>query len=301
MTAGRGRIAFHGEPGAHAHIACREVYPEYDAVPFTSFGRAFEALADSVVDLVMVPVENSTAGRVADIHHLLPDSDLHIIGEHFLRVRHCLLAPDGAGLDTLATAHSHPQALAQCRRSLLELGLTPVMSDNTATAARDVARSKDPSRAAVASRLAAEIFRLTVLRQDLEDRPDNMTRFAILAREQLTAAAGSGPIMTTVVFETSNRQAGLFKALGGFATNGIGVTRLENCTTDGRFVTTRFLVDIEGHPGERPVDEALRELAFHAEYRILGVYRASPIRERLRFATETPALSGSHRGKDASP
>ena len=276
---GRKRIAFQGEPGANSHIACREVYPEFEAVAFATFDEAFAALEEGVVDLAMIPVENSTAGRVADIHRLMPDSHLNIIGEHFLRVRHCLLAPPGAVLEDLRTAHSHPQALAQCRGSLVELGLTPVVADDTAGAARAVAEWKDPTKAAIATRLAGEIFGLEVLRDDLEDHAHNTTRFIILSREELRAAAGIGPIVTTFVFKVRNRPAALYKALGGFATNGVNMTKLESCMISGQFFATQFLADIEGHPDETAVGNAFEELGFYADYRILGVYRANPVRD----------------------
>jgi len=285
---GRKRIAFQGEPGANSHIACREVYPEFEPVAFATFDEAFAALDEGVVDLAMIPVENSTAGRVADIHRLLPDSRLHIIGEHFLRVRHCLLAAPGASTETLLTAHSHPQALAQCRGSLLELGLTPVVAEDTAGAARAVAEAKDPTRGAVATRLAGEIFGLEVLRDDLEDHSHNMTRFIILSREDLRAAAGIGPIVTTFVFKVRNTPAALYKALGGFATNGVNMTKLESCMISGQFFATQFLADIEGHPDERSVGDAFEELGYYAEYRILGVYRANPVREWFKTADAAP-------------
>jgi prephenate dehydratase len=285
---GRKRIAFQGESGANSHIACRDVYPEFESVAFATFDEAFGALEAGVVDLAMIPVENSSAGRVADIHRLLPDSHLHIIGEHFLRVRHCLLAAPDATMETLLTAHSHPQALAQCRGSLVELGLTPVAAEDTAGAAREIAESKDPTRAAVATRLAGEIFGLQVLREDLEDHANNMTRFIILSREDLRAAAGIGPIVTTFVFKVRNTPAALYKALGGFATNGVNMTKLESCMISGQFFATQFLADVEGHPDERSVGHAFEELAYYADYRILGVYRANPVRESFKTSDSAP-------------
>jgi prephenate dehydratase len=290
---GRKRIAFQGEPGANSHIACREVYPEFEAVAHPTFDEAFAALEEGVVDLAMIPVENSTAGRVADIHRLLPESPLHIIGEHFLRVRHSLLALPGATIDDLLTAHSHPQALAQCRGSLVELGLTPVVALDTAGAAREVAEAGDRTRGAVASRLAGELFGLRVVRDDLEDLPHNMTRFIILSREDLRAAPGIGPIVTTFVFNVRNTPSALYKALGGFATNGVNMTKLESYMMDGRFSATQFLADIEGHPDERPVGNAFEELGYFADYRILGVYRANPVRESFKAEGGIPAQAGA--------
>ena len=290
---GRKRIAFQGEPGANSHLACREVYPEFEAVSYTTFDEGFEALEEGVVDLAMIPVENSTAGRVADIHRLLPESRLHIIGEHFLRVQHCLLALPGASMETLRAAYSHPQALAQCRESLEALGLTPVVSADTAGAAREVAQAGDPTRGAIASRLAGETFGLQVVKEGLEDHPHNITRFIILSREELRAAAGIGPIVTTLVFKVRNTPAALYKALGGFATNGVNMTKLESCMVSGQFFATQFLADIEGHPDEIPVGNALEELGYFADYRILGVYRANPVRNFYKSALAAPTTGSA--------
>jgi prephenate dehydratase len=292
---GRKRIAFQGEPGANSHIACREVYPEFEAVSYTTFDEGFQALEEGVVDLAMIPVENSTAGRVADIHRLLPESRLHIIGEHFLRVQHCLLGVAGASTQTLRTAHSHPQALAQCRESLAALGLTPVVAADTAGAAREIAEAGDPTRGAIASRLAGEIFGLQVIRESMEDHPHNTTRFIILSREDLRAAPGIGPIVTTLVFKVRNTPAALYKALGGFATNGVNMTKLESYMVSGQFFATQFLADVEGHPDEIPTRNALEELGFYAEYRILGVYRANPVRDFYKSAMAAPTASSAER------
>ncbi len=284
MTA-RQRIAFQGEPGANSHIACRDVYPDFEAVPYQTFDECFSALEDSTVDLAMLPVENSTAGRVADIHLLLPRPAVHIIGEYFLPVRHQLLAVPGATLDEVKTVHSHPQALAQCRAALRALGLVAVPAADTAGAAREIAEAGDPSRAAIASRLAAEAYGLQVLRADLEDEEHNTTRFLILSTENLRAATGIGPLVTTFVFKVHNRPAALYKALGGFATNGVNMTKLESYMVNGEFVATQFLSDVEGSPEDPAVARAFEELSFYADHRILGVYRASRYRERERMGT----------------
>ncbi|MCK9897530.1 prephenate dehydratase [Frankia sp. AgB32] len=284
MTA-RQRIAFQGEPGANSHIACRDVYPDFEAVPYQTFDECFSALEDGAVDLAMLPVENSTAGRVADIHLLLPRPAVHIIGEYFLPVRHQLLAVPGATLDEVKTVHSHPQALAQCRSALRALGLVAVPAADTAGAAREIAEAADPSRAAIASRLAAEAYGLQVLRADLEDEEHNTTRFLILSTENLRAATGIGPIVTTFVFKVHNRPAALYKALGGFATNGVNMTKLESYMVNGEFVATQFLSDVEGSPEDPAVARAFEELSFYADHRILGVYRASRYRERERLGT----------------
>ncbi|NLT56382.1 MAG: prephenate dehydratase [Actinomycetales bacterium] len=279
---GRKKIAFQGEPGANSHIACRDVYPDYEAVPFRTFEECFSSLEQGAVDLAMIPVENSIAGRVADIHHLLPQSDLHIIGEYFLPIHHQLLALPGTAVEDLKTVHSHPQALDQCRETLRGLGLIAVVGLDTAGCAREVAEAKDPSRGALASRLAAEAYGLEVLRTDVEDRNHNTTRFVILSPEDLRAAPGIGPIVTTFLFKVRNVPAALYKAMGGFATNGVNMTKLESYMVRGQFFATQFLADIEGHPDDPGVGQAFEELAFFAEYRILGVYRASPFRERIK-------------------
>jgi prephenate dehydratase len=279
---GRKKIAFQGEPGANSHIACRDVYPDYEAVPLRTFEECFEALEEDAADLAMLPVENSIAGRVADMHQLLPHSRLHIIGEYFLPIRHQLLALPGATLADLKTVHSHPQALGQCRATLHELGLVPVTGADTAGSAREVAEWGDPSRAAIASALAGETYGLEVVRPDIQDRDDNTTRFVLLSPQDLRAAHGVGPIVTTFVFKVRNLPAALYKALGGFATNGVNMTKLESYMVDGQLVATQFLADVEGHPDEPHVARAFAELEFFADHRILGVFRASPFRERVR-------------------
>ncbi|GLY18434.1 prephenate dehydratase [Kineosporia sp. NBRC 101677] len=276
------RIAFQGDLGANSHIACRDVYPDYDPLPFRTFEECFGALGDGTADLAMIPVENSTAGRVADIHYLLPKSDVHIIGEFFLPVRHQLLGLPGARLEAVKTARSHPQALDQCRNSLRELGITPEVATDTAGSARELAESGDESVASIATTLAAEVYGLEILRENIEDEDHNTTRFIILSPENLRAAPGVGPIVTTFVFGVRNIPAALYKALGGFATNGVNMTKLESYMVGGQFTATQFLADIDGHPDEPHVARAFEELGFFAEVRMLGVYRASPFRERQR-------------------
>ncbi|MBL7497910.1 prephenate dehydratase [Frankia sp. CNm7] len=289
----RQRIAYQGEPGANSHLACRDVYPDYDAVPFQTFEECFTSIEDGTVELAMIPVENSTAGRVADIHHLLPQATAHIIGEFFLPVHHQLMALPGATLDGLKTVHSHPQALAQCREALRELGLRPVPDADTAGAARELAQSGDLTRAAIASRMAAEVYGLTILRPDLEDEEHNTTRFLIFSGENLRAAAGVHELVTTFFFEVKNRPAALYKALGGFATNGVNMTKLESFMVSGEFVATQFLADVEGSPEEPAVARAFEELAFFADYRILGVYRASRYRERMASQSAAARRAGA--------
>src|SRR5271166_4191968 len=222
----RRKIAFQGEPGANSHIACLDAYPDHEAAPCPTFEDAFAAVAGGDVELGMIPIENSVAGRVADIHHLMPTSGLHIIGEYFLPVRHQLMAPRGATLAGLKTVESHVMALGQCRNVIGRLGLRRVVAADTAGSAREVAERGDSSRAAIASRLAAEIYGLDILAQDIEDEAHSTTRFVVLSREAERAPAQNGPVVTTFVFQVRNVPAALYKALGGFATNGVNMTKL---------------------------------------------------------------------------
>jgi prephenate dehydratase len=272
-------IAFQGAPGAYGDLACREAYPEMESLPCPSFEDAFAAVRESRAALGMIAVENSIAGRVADIHHLLPGSGLHIIGEHFQRVNHHLLAPKGASLATLKTVHSHVHALSQCRNAIRALKLKPVVHPDTAGAAADVAERDDPSEAAIASSLAGEIYGLTSLKADIEDAAHNTTRFLVMAREPVDPGAAAGPVITSFLFRVRSVPAALYKALGGFATNGVNITKLESYIIDGAFTVAQFYADIEGHPDQRPVRLALEELGFFSrEVRILGVYPAHPFR-----------------------
>lgn len=273
-------IAFQGVPGAYSDMACREVHPEMETLACASFEDAFAAVRDEQAALAMIPIENSSAGRVADIHHLLPESGLHIIGEHFLRVKHQLLAPKGAGLDGVETVRSHVQALSQCRRFIRNQGLKPLVFADTAGAAAEIARLGDPSQAAIASELAAEIYGLDVLKADIEDEGHNTTRFLIMAREPEDPDPQAGPAITSFVFRVRSVPAALYKALGGFATNGVNITKLESYIIDGSFTVAQFYADIEGHPHSQNVRWALEELGFFSrEVRILGVYPASSFRQ----------------------
>jgi prephenate dehydratase len=273
------RLAYQGEPGANSHIACLEVYPDCEPVALATFEEAFAAVAAREVAYAMIPVENSVAGRVADIHHLMPDSNLYIVGEHFLRVRHQLLAVPGAQLDTIRTVASHVHALGQCRKTLAALGLKTVIAADTAGAAAELARSGDKTRAAIATSLAADIYGLEALKSDIEDEEHNTTRFLILSADPQEVPVDGGPVITTFLFRVRNVPAALYKALGGFATNGVNMTKLESYQLGGRFFATQFYADIEGHPSQRLVRLALEELEFFTSYlRVLGVYRGSPMR-----------------------
>jgi prephenate dehydratase len=273
------KIVFQGEPGANSHLAIREAYPEAEAVACATFEDAFAAITSGEAELGMIPVENSVAGRVADIHHLMPESGLHIVAEHFMPVRHQLLALKGAALKDIKTVESHVHALGQCRRVIRKLGIRPIVAADTAGSAREIAEVGDKTRAAIASRLAADIYGLDILAEDIEDEAHNTTRFIVLSRESKWAQSGSGPVITTFLFRVRNVPAALYKALGGFATNGVNMTKLESYMVDGSFFATQFYADVEGHPEDRNVVFAFEELAFYSkEMKILGVYPAHPFR-----------------------
>lgn len=280
----RERIVFQGQSGAYSHLACRQVYPAFDAIPATNFEDALDAVRTGAVDLGMIPIENSVAGRVADIHHLMPKSGLFIIGEHFQRVNHQLLAVPGTRIEQLRTIHSHTHALQQCRNLFRELGIPPTVHADTAGAAREVAANGRHDQAAIASTLAAEIHGLEVLRSDIEDAAHNTTRFVILAREPVMPALGEGPVITSFLFRVRNVPAALYKALGGFATNGINMMKLESYL-DGGFNQAQFFAEILGHPDERGVQYAFDELAFFsASLERFGTFPAHPFRFRdFRF------------------
>jgi len=276
------RVAFQGEPGAYANLAAREALPHAMAVPYPTFDDAVEAVRAGETDLCIIPVENSLHGRIADIHHLLPDAGLYIVGEHFHRVRHQLLGLKGAKLADLKTVFSQGPALGQCRKLIRELKLTAHNWHDTAGSARHVAELKDPSAGAIASSLAAEIYGLDVLKADVEDESHNMTRFLIMAHEPDDAPNDGQRVVTTFVFRVRNVPAALYKALGGFATNGVNMTKLESYQLGGSFNATQFYSDIEGHPEERHVRLALEELQFFtSKLTVLGVYPAHPFRDEM--------------------
>jgi prephenate dehydratase len=274
------KIIFQGEPGANSDLACREAYPDYEPVPCPTFEDCFAALSAGEVDLGMIPIENSVAGRVADIHHLMPTAKLHIIAEWFLPIRNQLMAPKGASLKTVKTVQSHVMALGQCRNAIRELKLKPVVAADTAGSAREVAEANDPTRAAIASRLAAEIYGLDIIKENVEDEANSTTRFVVLSREKKWANPGQGKIVTTFVFRVRNIPAALYKAMGGFATNSVNMTKLESYMVGGNFFATQFYADVEGHPDDTALVHALEELAFFSkELTILGVYPAHPYRD----------------------
>ena len=280
----RKTIAFQGEPGANSHIACNLAYPGYEPLPCPTFEDAFAAVRSGRAALAMIPIDNSVAGRVADIHHLMPASKLHIIGEWFLPVQHQLMAPRQATLKTIKTVESHVHALGQCRNVIRALHLKAVVAADTAGAAREVAEAGDITRAALATKLAAKIYGLRILKKDVADAKHNATRFVVLSREPRWANRKEKRVMTTFVFQVRNIPAALYKALGGFATNGINMTKLESYMVDGSFTATQFYADVEGHPKNRALELALEELEFVSQpktLRILGVYPTHRSREKF--------------------
>ena len=273
------RIAFQGELGAYSHQACRETYPEMEALPCRTFEDAISAVREGQADLAMLPVENSTFGRVADIHHLLPESGLHIVDEAFVRVHINLLALPGVRLDEIESAMSHTMLLGQCRAFLERHGIHRVTGADTAGSARQVAEAGKPEMAALASELAGEIYGLDVIARHIEDQGNNTTRFLVMAREPDFSQRGDNGMMTTFVFQVRNIPAALYKAMGGFATNGVNMTKLESYMVGGSFTATQFYADIEGHPDDPAVARALDELDyFTSNVTILGVYPADPRR-----------------------
>ncbi len=272
-------IAYQGEPGANSDIACRDAYPDITPLPCASFEDAFAAVTEGRATLAMIPIENSIAGRVADIHHFLPHSGLHIVGEYFLPIHFHLMAPQGATREGLRSVYSHVHALGQCRRVIRDLKLDAHTAGDTAGAAREVSEWGDKTKAALAPKLAASIYGLDILAENVEDEAHNTTRFVVLSKTRQWAAANNGPTMTTFIFRVRNVPAALYKALGGFATNSVNMTKLESYMVDGEFAATRFLADVDGHPEQPGLARALEELAyFSREVEILGVYPAAEFR-----------------------
>jgi len=277
------KIVFQGEPGANSHLAIKEAYPKAEAVPAATFEDCFAAVTNAKADLAMIPIENSLAGRVADIHHLLPVSGLHIVGEFFLPIHFQLMAPKGASVKGIKTVHSHIHALGQCRKIIRKHRWKPVVEGDTAGSAREIAEAGDPSRAALAPRIAAGIYGLDILIENVQDAAHNTTRFIVLSKKDVRAGTKSGPVVTTFVFRVRNVPAALYKVLGGFATNGVNMTKLESYQLDGQFTATQFYADVDGHPSDRPVKLALEELAFFCdELSILGVYPANSFRAHIK-------------------
>ena len=275
----RRRIAYQGEPGANSHIVCAEQYPDAEALPCASFEDVFAAVNSGDADLALIPIDNSIAGRVSDIHHFLPGSGLHIIAEHFLPIRFCLMGVPGTTLESIKTVHSHVHALGQCRKIIRRHGWTPLIAGDTAGAAREIAEAGQITQAAISPPLAAEIYGLEVLARDIEDEDHNTTRFVLLSPKLVQAPAGNGPVVTSFIFNVKNLPAALYKALGGFATNGVNMTKLESYMVNGEFTATQFLAEVDGHPEDIGLRRALEELQFFTtDVHILGVYPADPFR-----------------------
>ncbi len=271
-------IAFMGVEGANSDLACRQKEPYMHTLAVPSFEDVFEAVESGRAKLGIIPIENSQAGRVAEIHHLLQRTDLHIIGEHIQRIEHHLMAPKGTKLEQIKDVYSHPQALLQCRNNLRKLGIVQNSYANTAIAARDVAMWKDASKAAIASSLAAELYGLEIIQANIEDADDNVTVFVVISREPFDVE--DGPAITTLLFELRNIPSALYKALGGFATNGVNIIKLESYIRGGGSASAQFFLSFEGNPTERRVQLALEELGFFTrKTRLLGVYAPDPRRK----------------------
>jgi len=285
MNALTNRIAFQGDFGANSDMACRDMFPTMEPLPSATFEDAFQALENGDADLAMIPIENTIAGRVADIHYLLPESRLHIVGEYFMPIHFQLMVLPGVKREEIHTVHSHIHALGQCRKVIRANGWKAVVAGDTAGSAKMVAEKGDRSMAALAPRLAADLYGLEIMAENVEDTEDNVTRFVILSREEKWVQRNdpSEVIVTTFVFNVRNIPAALYKAMGGFATNGINMTKLESYQLGGKFVATQFYADIEGHPDDAPVRRALEELRFFSEkVRILGTYKGHPMRGALQ-------------------
>ena len=273
-------IAFQGRPGAYSDLACRNAYPGWTTMPCDTFDAAMEAVRDGTAQLAMIACENSLAGRVGDVHYLLPDSGLYVVGEHFQRVEHCLIGLKGAKIENLKRAHSHVVALGQVRKIVKELGLQTVVQADTAGSAELIAQWGNPEDCAIASALAADLFGLDILRHNVEDAAHNTPRFYVRAAKPRPSQISEPGLMTTFVFRVRNVPAALFKALGGFATNGVNMTKLESYMVGGHFTATQFLCDVEGHPEQPALRRALEELTFFSrESRIMGVYPAAQFRK----------------------
>ncbi|MGL4635011.1 MAG: prephenate dehydratase [Beijerinckiaceae bacterium] len=279
------KISFQGEPGANSHIACNEAFPGMEPMPCPTFEDAFAAVQDKRAALAMIPIENSIAGRVADIHHLLPTSGLHIIGEHFLPIHFQMMAIPGATLQTITDVYSHVHAIGQCRKIVRKMKIKAHVAGDTAGSARQVAEWNDPTKASFAPRLAAGIYGLNILAENVQDESNNTTRFVILSRKPAAPERTGAPLVTSFVFRVRNVAAALYKALGGFATNGVNMTKLESYMVEGQFTATQFYAEVDGHPDDTGLKAALEELAFFSkELRIIGVYPAHSYREEAAKA-----------------
>ena len=273
------KIAYQGVPGAYSHIACRNVFPGQDYISCDTFEIAMDLVQKNQADLAMIPVENSNAGRVADVHFLLPDAGLYINGEYFLRIEHQLLGLPGSKLPEIVSASSHPQALAQCSEFLKRHNIKSIARIDTAKSCEDILRNNDKTQAAIASKLAAEIYGLEILRPNIENASNNTTRFLIMSTNNQIPENDNKKFITSFIFHVKSIPAALYKALGGFATNGINITKLESYLVGGKFVSAQFYVEIEAHPAEKSYQNAFDELNFFADaVKVLGTYPAHPYR-----------------------
>ena len=273
-------IAFQGEIGANSDLACRQVRPDMTTFPCNTFEDTFAAVSNGEAALALIPIDNSVAGRVADIHHLLPNSGLHIIGEHFQRVEHHLLAVKGSTIGDLVNVHSHVHALNQCRNFIQKNGINPIVHVDTAAAAREISERGEKEHGAIATGLAGEIYGLDSLQANIEDADHNTTRFLLMSPEPTEISADTPAVVTSFVFRVRNVPAALYKSMGGFATNGVNMTKLESYMVDGEFSATQFYAEVDGHPTNQALQYALEELAFFSsEVRILGVFPAHPYRK----------------------
>jgi prephenate dehydratase len=279
----KNRIVYQGEPGSYSHQSCQDVFPGWEAVGKATFEDCFQAVNEGEAGLAMIALENSLAGRVADVHHLLPSSGLSIIGEYFLPIHFHLMASKGTSLSDLRSVEAHVMGLGQCRKVIRELKLKSVVAADNAGAARAVSEAGDPTRSALASETAAKIYGLEILRRNVQDADHNTTRFVILSKDKRTPARGVQRCITSFVFRVRNLPAALYKVMGGFATNGVNMTKLESYMLEGQFFATMFYVDVEGHPDDPNLARALDEMKFFSrEFTLLGVYPAHPFRDSFR-------------------
>jgi len=275
------KIAFQGTNGSHSDMACRKAYPYLTPLPCPLFEDAFSAVEEEKADFAMIPIENSLVGRVAEIHNILPHTDLHIVGEYFHTVHHSLLAPKGATIEKIKEIYSHPQALLQCKKALRDMSISTLIRPDTAIAAKEVAELNDPTKAALASDLASELYGLEILKKNMEDDEGNTTVFIIASKKPLDIE-NDQHILTSIIFTVKNIPSALYKAIGGFATNGINVLKLESYLPPSPSANAQFFITFEGNPMAQNVKYALEELGFYCKrIKILGVYNADPVRFKL--------------------
>lgn len=278
----KGIIAFQGELGANSHIICNQAYPNMEVLPCNSFDLAFKAVEDGKADLAMIAIENSLAGRVADIHHLLPNSNLNMIAEYFLPIRFYLMALDGVNLDDVKDVYSHVVCLPQCQKFIKQHGYKTHIAADTAGSARLVAEWQDRTKAAIAPKIAADIYGLKILAENIEDAAHNTTRFVVFSREAAKFSINDGPMITSFLFQVSNTPAALYKVMGGFATNGVNMIKLESYQVEGNFSATQFYAEIEGHPDDVAVAHAFKELGFFTKkLKVFGTYKRNDYRDKF--------------------